>query len=276
VPPPVERLRPLPSPAESVEQAIDVARLSDVPAERLSLLQSIAAALSGSRGVYDAAWLKRTRRSVDADIGREVRIEDAYARLSKTMMARASSYARAADVGGVEQVLKQARRTDERLGRQRPDQMAALVSAIEQRLDAARRLRLARDQWASRAAAYKSYRRAVAGPIARVGGIQRRLEDIRALAGPPAGLLPQLTTIVSRAREQLARIGPPDDLKTTHALLLSAVSLAVSAVSTRREAVKSGDLRLAWDASAAAAGSMMLLTRARSEVDSLLKPPQLR
>jgi hypothetical protein len=276
LPPPVDRLRPLPSPTESIEQAEVVARLSDVPVERLSLLQSIAAALSGSRGVYAAAWLKRTRASVASDISREIRIENAYARLSKTMMARASGYARAANVSGVERVLTDVRRTDVKLGGRRPDQVAALIGVIEERLDAARRLRLARDQWASRAVAYRKYRSAVAGPIESLGGIQRRLGDIRALAGPSAAVLPELADVVARAKLQLARIGPPDDVKGTHALLMSAVSLADSAVSARREAVKSGDLRVAWDASAAAAGSMMLLTRARAEVDSLLEPPQLR
>jgi hypothetical protein len=276
VPPSVDRLRPLPSPTEAVEHAVMVARLSDVPAERLSLLQSIAAALSGSTGAFPEAWLKRTRVSVVTAIQKEVQTETAYARLSREMMTRASAYARVANVAGVEGVLRQVRSADKRLGGQRPDQVAALIGAIEERLDAARRLRLARDQWTSRTAAYKKYRSAVAGPLARLAGIQRRLEDIRALAGPSAVILRELSAIVARAKQQLARIGPPDDVRSTHALLLSAVSLADSAVSARREAVESGDLRIAWDASAAAAGSMMLLTRARSEVDSLLKPPQLR
>jgi hypothetical protein len=276
VPPPVERLRPLPTPTESIDHAALVARLSDVPAERLSLLQSIAAALSGPKGTYPASWLRRTRRSVESFIEREVDIENEYAKLSKDTMATAAEYAKAADVGGVERVLKDVRRADERLGRERHDQMVTLIGAIEDRLDAARRLRLARDQWISRNTAYKKYRSAVVGPLESLEGIKRRLEDIRALAGPSSGLLTELATIVARAKQQLSRIGPPDSLKSTHALLLSAVSLADSAVSARREAVKSGDLRTAWDASAAAAGSMMLLTRARSEVDSLLKPPELR
>ncbi len=275
-PPTVDRLLSLPSPKDTLDHAAMVASLTDVPAERLSLLQSIAASLSGAPGTYPEAWAGTMRKTVRAAITREIQVSKDYAQLSNVTMLKASNYARKADVAGVERVRAQVGRIDERLGRQRPEQIAALLQAIHERLDAARRLRLARDQWVSRVASYRRYRGLVAEPIGRLAGIRRRLEAIRELAGPAASALPELATILARTKLELSRIDAPTDLKPTHALLLSAVGLADSAVTGRRDAVESGDLRTAWDASAAAAGSMMLLARARTEVDSALKLPQLR
>ena len=68
----------------------------------------------------------------------------------------------------------------------------------------------------------------------------------------------------------------PDDLKPPHALLASAVNLAETAVKTRRQATVSGELQLAWDASSAAAGSMMLLNRAQEDMEAAVRLPQIR
>jgi hypothetical protein len=60
-----------------------------------------------------------------------------------------------------------------------------------------------------------------------------------------------------------------------HTLLQSAASLASQATLARTEAVASGDIQRAWDASSAAAGSMMLLAQARTELERALKLPEL-
>jgi hypothetical protein len=68
----------------------------------------------------------------------------------------------------------------------------------------------------------------------------------------------------------------PDELKPAHALLISSVNLADTAVKTRRQAAVSGELQLAWDASSAAAGSMMLFSRAREDMEAAVRLPELR
>jgi hypothetical protein len=65
-------------------------------------------------------------------------------------------------------------------------------------------------------------------------------------------------------------------LKAAHALLASAVNLAETAVKTRRQATVSGELQLAWDASSAAAGSMMLLSRAQEDMEAAVRLPEIR
>ena len=69
---------------------------------------------------------------------------------------------------------------------------------------------------------------------------------------------------------------PPEELAAAHALLMSAVQLANSAASIRREATIAGDMTRAWDASSAAAGALMLGAKARTDIQSLLRLPQLR
>ena len=49
-----------------------------------------------------------------------------------------------------------------------------------------------------------------------------------------------------------------------------------SAAQIRREATLASDMPRAWDASSAAAGALMLGARARSDIQTLLKLPQLR
>jgi hypothetical protein len=73
----------------------------------------------------------------------------------------------------------------------------------------------------------------------------------------------------------LAAIVPPDELRAVHALFVSAAQLADSASRIRREAALTGDMQRAWDASAAAAGALMLEARARTEFRSRLRLPQL-
>jgi hypothetical protein len=57
---------------------------------------------------------------------------------------------------------------------------------------------------------------------------------------------------------------------------VSAAQLADNAARIRREAILSGDLARAWDASSAAAGALMLGERSRSDIQALLRRPELR
>ena len=68
---------------------------------------------------------------------------------------------------------------------------------------------------------------------------------------------------------------PPSDLAAVHALMVSAAQLAAQAVAVRRDAVTSGAMDRAWQASSAAAGALMLLDRARKDLASALVPPVL-
>ena len=162
---------------------------------------------------------------------------------------------------------------DERLGRKRPARIAALLGAIRDQLDAARRLRLARDQWSVKVGSYRSYRRAVATPLNDLDLMRGPLDDIKRLAGPDASTLPRLQTRLSAMLRTLDTIVAPPDLAPAHALVESAARLAAQAVSVRQLAVSSGAMDQAWQASSAAAGALMLMARARHDLDAALTPP---
>ena len=68
----------------------------------------------------------------------------------------------------------------------------------------------------------------------------------------------------------------PLDLRAAHDLLIGAWQFAERALKARHEAISLGNLGTAWEASSAAAGALMLLSRAQNEIHTLLEPPQLR
>ena len=102
------------------------------------------------------------------------------------------------------------------------------------------------------------------------------LEDIKALSGSTPGSLVATERAVSRIVQLVVAIVPPAEFVAAHALLVSAAQLARNAAQIRREAVLAGDLARAWDASSAAAGALMLGSRAKSDIQTILRPPQLR
>jgi hypothetical protein len=196
--------------------------------------------------------------------------------LTSSLLKRAASAAERADVRAVERVLDTAARRDAELGRRRPDEINALLEQVRRQLDAARRLRLARDQWVERIGGYRAYRRVVAPILDGLMRAQPNLDDIKSLAGSDASMLVALARRLATHVKTLGVVPVPDDLKPAHAMLVSAVNLAETAVRTRRQATLSGELALAWDASSAAAGSMMLLSKAREAMEAAVRIPQIR
>jgi hypothetical protein len=168
------------------------------------------------------------------------------------------------------------RLSDRELGGRRPETVEALIAAVEARLDAARRLQLARDRWALRAPEFRQYRLAMKAPLDLFATLEPSLQQIKLLAGSSPDSLMRIQRAVSQILHLARTIAPPDEFRATHALLVSAVQLAGSAGQIRREATLAEDIARAWDASSAAAGALMLGVRARTDMQTLLRPPQLR
>jgi hypothetical protein len=270
---PRERLLPAPTLRESIEQALLAARLTEAPAERMALLQAAMHVVDGGAHSLSPAWVAATRASIARAVGEEVRVERAYAGLVRRALGRATSRAARADVRGVESILRTIPEQDQRLGEKRPQEIAALQRALEAQLDAARRLRLARDHRAIRGPAYRAYRRAIGQPMQQLDRAAPVLADIKLLAGPRSKVLRDAESRLLQSAKLVTTVTPPAEFETAHALLANAAQLAERAVRTRREAVLSGDLQAAWDASSAAAGALMLLARARAEINQLMKYP---
>ena len=274
-PDPVPLLR-APTPAEAIAQAIAVAKATDVAADRISILRTVVGAIDNHANGLPARWAAPTRTWAIQTIRDEVSVGKTYASLTTTMMGRATAAAGRADVRAVQGVLEAVVRKDAQLGRKRPDEINALIEQIKVQLDAARRLRLARDQWAERAGSFRAYTKGVAPIVAAMVRVRQTLDDIKQLVGSDATELVAWGRRLAANARTLRSMTVPDELKPAHALLSSAVNLAETAVKTRRQAAISGELQLAWDASSAASGSIMLLSKAQEDMEAAVRLPQIR
>jgi hypothetical protein len=263
-----------PAPHEVVAQALAAADAADVVEERVSLLEAVASYLDNpASGGLTATTRLAARTFVARRLEEERRADQEYDRLARELTRKSAQRLARADVRGLERLAASIDGRDVALGRRRPDRIRALSAAIADDLGAARRLRLASDRWHLRIAAYRSYTRLIRTTLTSLDLMQGGLDDIKRLAGPDAAKLSRLGTLAERAVRQLKIVVPPSDLANVHALLQSACEMGRNAVAIRLQAVASGNMSTAWNASAAAAGSLMLVTQARDELGRYLKPP---
>ena len=273
-PPSAEELLPAPGFRETMEQAVAAAAATSESTERVSLLRSVAAALQ--EPARAGGWAAALHTRASSELVFELRLDKSYMDLSSSTIAAATARASRGDVTGVQSLVRTVLKTDDRLGRRRPQETAALLALLDLRLDEARRLRLARDAWVVRLGLFKTYRAAIAPVIDELRRSTRALESIRQLAGPEPRLLPRLEQRLVMGKLEIAAITPPAELQPAHELLAAAYQMARRAATGRRNAVSSGNMTLAWEASSAAAGALMLLERAGQELDRLTAPPSNR
>jgi hypothetical protein len=271
--PPSVPLLPAPTLRDSVEQALRAAVLAPDASERTSLLRAIDRTL-GAAVDTEAGWTAPLRARVTAALAIEARASRGYEVLTRDALRVADRYAKAANVTGVERVIRRALGEDDRLGQRRPQEMASLLAMLDARLDAARRLRLARDSWASRADTWRRYQAAVAEPLAIMLASRDVLDQIRRLAGPSRVRLDQLGWRAAHASMLIARVAVPAERTEAHSLLKNAIQLASRAAASRLRAVETADMQPAWEASSAAAGALMLLDRASEDLKTLQPLPK--
>jgi hypothetical protein len=257
---------------ETIEQAFTVARLTPESTERVSLLNSVVAALEPMQA---ESWAAALRARASADLGLELKTERAYADLVARTMTLADQRARAADVKGIERLVRNVLQTDDRLGRRRPQATGALLATLDARLAGARKLRLERDAFASRMNVIQAYQRNVDKAMEHFRASIPGLEEIKALAGPSPKVLADIAQRASRGMAMLVGMKAPPDVHTAHGLLASALQMAARAAAMRQKAVQATSMELAWQASSAAAGALMMFERASAELDRLSSPPRL-
>ena len=271
----VEAPATLPGPGEQLNQLVRVLRVTSDARDRIALLQAALMLLAESNPGIIPDYEPR-RRSLDRHLRYELAIDERYARLSRQLVERATRAAADAKVADVERVFDALAREDDRLGHQRPAVIHAVRNSVQAQLAAARRLRLLRDQWAVRRDVYRAYQRVVGTPIVQLVKAQAALEDIRRLDGPSPKQLATLRSRLSGGAERLQRVLVPEDLRGTHDLIVGAWRFAETAARARLEAVSSGSLATAWEASSAAAGALMMLSRAQLQLREFLEPPKLQ
>ena len=272
--PPLEPLAAMPSVREQVDQAFLVATLTG-PAERVAILQATLQLIAEAGAVIPRAEIVSLRRLAETRIRAEQAIDTRYGAMARRLMNEANRGAARAQAADVQRVLDRIPREDAKLGRQRPEVVQALHASVQAQLDAARHLRLRRDQWMIRRALYVEYQRSVGGQLLQLVRAQPALEAIRRVDGPGPELLVTLKARLQGGAERLSRIEPPADLRTTHELLLGAWRFAETAVNGRYDAARNANVSAAWEASSSAAGALLLLSRAQQELGTVLEPPRL-
>jgi hypothetical protein len=271
---PLEPVHGMPTPREMVSQLVSVAKLAERSTERVALLQSALILVNETTPVTpDMAAL---RRSITSSLEEEVEVDEKYASLSKRWLGAAAEASARARVRDVESILARIGRDDRRLGYRRPEIVQALTASLRVHLENARRLRLLRDQWQTRRAAYRDYEKSVKGQILQLVKAQPALDAIKRLEGPSPSSLAALRGRLEGGADRLGRLAVSEDLRAAHDLLVGAWRFAETAVRTRQDAIGAGDMPTAWRASSAAAGALLMLSRVQGEIRKLLEPPQLQ
>jgi len=260
---------------ERLELGMAAARLATEPAQRISLLRAILDVLAPSdRPEFSGSWMEAMRTRAASDLAAEVRTDDAYADVRARALARAAVFQKRADVRGLQAVVQWVLSEDTRLARARPAAVASLLATLDVKLDAARRYRLALDAWVLRTEVINKYWASVRRGLDRFLGVRNWLNDVRQLAGPSPWALKQLSAQIASAQRELAQVQPPPEVAAPHATLVTAAGMAVRAAATRFDAVRSGNMDIAWQASSAAAGSLMLLDQSIAELRRITHAPQ--
>ena len=197
VPPAYVPLLPGPGLRESIEQAFTVAGVTPEPAERASLFQAILKTLEPQSD--DVAWVSAIRARAVAELSAEQHTDERYKDLASRSLDAAAKRVRKADIRAIESVIRDVLKTDASLGHRRPHETAALLAALDGRLNEARRLRLARDAWNARAPILRTYRRD-SGHARPMRPVEEGLEEIRQLAGPSQQSLESLAERLDRGR----------------------------------------------------------------------------
>lgn len=267
-PPPAVELMAPPDIRASFEIAYRSARLASDPAERRALLETLSQSIAYAP--RSAAWAAPLRRQIDAALSAELEADEHYRALTSSTLQAAAALGRRADVTGLQALVARALRRDESLGRTRPGEMAALLAALDLKLDEARKLRLARDAWALRLEALKAYRDRIESPIERLESFRKWLDSIRNLAGPEPKFLRPLADRARLGHLELMAVTPPAEAQEVHGLIAAALHLTRQAAELRTNAISSNDIKMAWDASAAATGALTLSARAVSELQRLI------
>jgi hypothetical protein len=273
--PPAERLMPAPSTTQLAEELLAASEITETPAARSTLLERVLHVLDRAASLLPDAWAARVRTTALSSLATERSLDAAYTRLAERTLASAGRHTRAADVRALARLKTDVQKADAELGSRRPAEVSAILAAVDAGAESARRLRLARDQWRLRAPEFRSYQRAVNPALRELSRATSALRDIRAQAGPEPKDLKKTIARFYRARPAVAGTRPPEALQAPHALLQSAWDLASNAFALRMRAVESGDVARAAEASAAAAGALMLAERARDDIDKAVKPPSL-
>ena len=267
-PPPL----PAPSDAELVEQFVTAASLAETAAGKVTLLQTVVRLLDRAVGLLPETWADRIRRIAVGELEGEQRVDRGYEVLRKSTLDAAARAGSRGDAREFERLRTRIQQEDARLGGQRPGEVAALLATLDL-ASVSSSERTTQDLWKKRSPAFRRYRRSTNGSFSVFKDVARTLEQVKAMSGPAVYTIAPVAKRLSKAGRNLARVVPPPELLSGHALVRSAWELAESALRLRIESVATNSIDGARRASSAAAGALLLYERARMDLTAAMEPP---
>jgi hypothetical protein len=255
-----------PTPAESVELALTAAEVADVGEERLAILRTTLAALA------DAS--PSVRQAVARRLDVEVKAGAAYGALAAEFRKRADAAVKSGSEAAVEQLQAELLKRDQQLGFRRPADVASLMEELDGRRDAARLRRATLDRHAALQRSFLGYERLIRPAFNGLDGLAGVLKQIRDMKPLAFEGLAGARTRLDRLQERAQLIAPPADLVNVHATLMSALAMAREACTRRQQGSVTTKSQVLSEASAAAAGALMLVDRARQDLVETLFPPR--
>ncbi len=265
-----EPLLSAPSVRESVTLARAAAAAADVVEERLAVLRTASAVLSRESDVDDL------KAGVAKDLEAEAAADAAYRALADDLATKAEAALRRGDVEGVQGLRAVLAERDLALGARRPVQVAVIAVLLDAKLEAARIHRKALDHYAAVRRSLLDYERRVRTVMSGLDGLAPILAHIRDGKYSSYDRLVRAAARITELSDEIGAIQPPADLADVHATIRSAIHMAAEACSRRRLAVTTTSEDLQREASAAAAGSMLLTGHSRDQLVVRLFPPKIQ
>jgi hypothetical protein len=271
--PPSEPLLPEPDLKDVIDYASAVAQMTDRRRDRLTLQESILTVLDRRKRQVPKDWYSATRQVLVWSIDRERKLDRDYAGLSSRTLREARKLEEDADVAALERLAADARKEDGRLGYQRPDTMQTLLASLAASTENAKGMREAIERYKHRTSAYRAYQRNISASLGKFDDVAGDIGAVKALTVLKDRRLSKAEKRVSAIEVSLLPVTPPAELGAAHDLLLSSARLMREALRLQRGATSSGDAAATQNASAAAAGALLLLETARTRIDEFFRKP---
>jgi hypothetical protein len=268
--PPREPLIAPPTVRESMQAALTAAAVTDDAAEREGVLSAALIATEKTTGLDDV------RAEVSRKLAEERAADAAYASLAADVLAKADVAVSRGDVRALLSLQQTVQAKDAELGSRRPNELDSLLKSLEGKLDLARSKRLSLDHYAMMRGPMLAYERRARPALSALDGLKPIFEAIRDMTGPGFEWLVRADGRLKALVPMMKEMDVPADLSDVHATLTSAITMAAEACARRKLAVAANDMPLAREASAAAAGALMLAAQGRQELLARLYPPKIQ
>ena len=266
--PPREPLLAPPTVRESAQAALTAANAADDAAEREGILSAALKATENTPGLDDL------RAEITSKLAAERAADAAYAALATDVLAKADVAVSRGDVKALLSLQATVQAKDAALGSRRPNEVETLLKTLEGKLDGARSRRLSLDHYAMMRGPMLAYERQARPALSALDGLKPIFEAIRDMTGPGFEWLVRADGRLKQLVPMMKQMEVPADLTDVHATLTSAITMAAEACARRKLAVAANDMPLAREASAAAAGALMLAAQGRQELLARLYPPK--